>query len=151
MIHYQLCCGQGHEFDGWFAGSVAFETQAEHNLISCPTCAGTDITRALMAPSIPRKGREITILPPEPAAPEPAKTAMALPDGVRAALQKIRAEVEKNCEYVGESFAAEARKIHHGEAEARGIYGESTPEEVEALAEDGIEIAQIPWLPRTDS
>jgi hypothetical protein len=149
MIHYQLCCGQGHEFDGWFAGSTAFEVQAEQNLISCPVCAGTDVRRALMAPQLARKGREIFAPPPEPA--PPAKTAMALPDGVRAALQKLRVEIEKNCDYVGENFAAEARKIHEGEAEPRGIYGESTPEEVEALADDGIEIAQIPWLPRTDA
>jgi len=149
MIHYQLCCGQGHEFDGWFAGSAAFEAQAEDGLISCPVCAGTDVTRALMAPRLARKGRDIAIIPDEPK--PPVKTAAALPDGVRAALQKLRAEIETHCDYVGENFAAEARKIHEGEAEPRGIYGESTPEEVEALADDGIEIAQIPWLPRTDA
>ena len=74
-----------------------------------------------------------------------------IPDAVRAALQKLRAEVETNCDYVGTDFAEEARRIHHGEAKARGIYGESTQEEAEALADEGINIAQIPWVPRTDS
>jgi hypothetical protein len=74
-----------------------------------------------------------------------------MPDQVRAALLKLRAEVEKNCDYVGPEFANEARRIHNGEAPARGIYGESTEAEVEALEDDGIGVAQIPWLPRADS
>lgn len=79
------------------------------------------------------------------------KAGIALPDRVRAALQRLRADVERNCDYVGNGFAEEARRIHNGEAKVRGIYGESTPEQAEALAEDGIEVARIPWLPRADS
>jgi hypothetical protein len=74
-----------------------------------------------------------------------------MPDGVRAALQQLRREVEKNCDYVGPDFAQEARRIHNGEAPPRGIYGESTDADSEALADDGINIARIPWVPRTDS
>jgi len=160
MIHYQLRCADGHEFDGWFAGSAAFETQAERRLIACPICAGTSVSRALMAPGIARKGRVIEHEPvlqaPAAAASAPQDVAKAaaggvMPDAVRAVLTKLRAEVEKNCDYVGNNFAAEARKIHNGEAEPRGIYGESTPDQVEALADDGINVAQIPWLPRADS
>jgi hypothetical protein len=93
---------------------------------------------------------------PEPpaAAPAPAPAAAAggvIPDAVRGMLTKLRTEIEKNCDYVGPNFAAEARKIHNGEAEPRGIYGETSPAEAEALADDGIEIASIPWLPRADS
>jgi hypothetical protein len=73
-----------------------------------------------------------------------------LPDQMRAMLQRMRAEVEKRCDYVGPSFAEEARKIHSGAAEPRGIYGEATPEQAEALADDGIEVARIPWVPRAD-
>ncbi len=65
-------------------------------------------------------------------------------------LQRMRAEVEKRCDYVGPGFAEEARRIHNGESEARGIYGEATPEEAERLADDGIEVASIPWVPRAD-
>lgn len=74
----------------------------------------------------------------------------ALPDGMRAMLQRMRAEVEKRCDYVGNEFAAEARRIHTGESEKRGIYGEATPAEAERLADDGIDVAQIPWVPRAD-
>ena len=74
-----------------------------------------------------------------------------MPDHVRAMLQRMRAEVEKNCDYVGEQFADEARKIHRGESDRRGIYGETTPEQVEKLSDEGIEVAAIPWLPRADS
>jgi hypothetical protein len=155
MIHYQLRCVGEHAFDGWFKDSTGFETQAAAGLISCPSCGSTAVTRALMAPSIPRKGREVMAPAPEPepeAMPvgEP-KAGGVIPDAVRAALHKLREEVEKNCDYVGPDFAAEARRIHNGEAEPRGIYGESSTDEAEALEEDGIAFAHIPWVPRSDS
>ena len=62
--------------------------------------------------------------------------------------KKVRAEVEKNCEHVGDRFAEEARKIHYGESDKRGIYGQTTEEEATALAEEGIEFGRLPWLPR---
>ena len=65
-------------------------------------------------------------------------------------LQRIRAEVERTSEYVGPTFADEARRIHRGESDKRNIYGESTPEQAEALADEGIEISRIPWVPRAD-
>ena len=153
MIHYQLHCAAAHEFDGWFKDSDAFERQAKRGLISCPVCSETKVERALMAPGIPRKGRtKVVEAAPEPL-PEPAQPIAGgvIPDAVRAALQKLRGEVEKNCDYVGNDFAEEARRIHHGEAEPRGIYGESSDEESEELADEGIGIARIPWVPRTDS
>ena len=73
-----------------------------------------------------------------------------MPDHVRAVFQRLRAEVEQNCDYVGDSFADEARRIHNGESDRRGIYGETTPDEAEALAEEGIEVSSIPWVPRAD-
>jgi hypothetical protein len=73
-----------------------------------------------------------------------------MPDHVRAMLQRLRAEVEKNCDYVGDGFADEARRIHRGDSDRRGIYGEASPTDAEALADEGIEIAHIPWVPRAD-
>jgi hypothetical protein len=70
---------------------------------------------------------------------------------LREMLRALRRQVEANCDYVGEGFAEEARKIHDGEAEARGIYGEATTEQIEALTDDGIEIGQLPWVPLGDS
>jgi len=156
MIHYQLCCDADHEFDGWFKDSDNFDRQAARRLINCPFCASTKIRRALMTPGIRKKAgidSEGAAAAPAPQPPQLSrrKAGGIMPDQVRAALLKLRAEVEKNCDYVGPDFAEEARRIHNGEAEPRGIYGESTEAEAEALADDGIEIAQIPWLPRADS
>ncbi|MDE8348004.1 MAG: DUF1178 family protein [Acidocella sp.] len=159
MIHYQLICAGSHEFDGWFKDSENFERQARRGLILCPICASTKVDRALMAPRLRKKGRVIDHDPQPKVSATPAmvestplqSTAGMIPDQVRAVLHKLRAEVEKNCDYVGNEFATEARKIHHGEAKPRGIYGESTEAEAEALADDGIDVARIPWLPRADS
>jgi hypothetical protein len=112
-----------------------------------------------MAPRLNKRGRSVdrvidheTQAEAPPPIPAPAPVAGGvLPDQVRAVLHKLRAEVEKNCDYVGNEFATEARKIHSGEAEPRGIYGETTDDEAEALADDGIDVARIPWLPRADS
>jgi hypothetical protein len=147
MIHYQLRCDAAHEFDGWFVNSEGFESQARRGLISCPVCADTHVTRALMTPGISRKGEQETA---QPAPASPAAGGM-IPDAVRAALQRLRHEVEAHCEYVGTDFAEEARRIHHGESERRGIYGESSEEDATALVEEGIDIARIPWVHRTDS
>ena len=87
---------------------------------------------------------------PVPAAepPEMAALSKKMPKELREALLKVRAEVEKNCEHVGTKFAEEARKIHYGESDKRGIYGETTDKEAEALAEEGIEFGRLPWIPR---
>lgn len=73
-----------------------------------------------------------------------------MPAMLRAALQRMRAEVERNCDHVGLRFAEEARAMHRGEAPERAIYGDTTPDQAEALADEGIEVARIPWLPRAD-
>ena len=138
MIHYQLRCDAGHEFDGWFRDSAGFEAQAGAGLVACPQCGLTKVRRALMTPRIPRKGREVVDVPggEPPPPPVPAAAGGVLPDAVRAALHKLRDEVESHCDYVGSDFAEEARRIHYGEAEA--------------LEEEGITFARIPWAPRND-
>jgi hypothetical protein len=155
MIHYQLRCAAAHEFDGWYKDSAAFERLSKAGLVECPHCGGTEVGRALMAPAI-AKGRAE---PPPPAlkpeAPPTAEpgTRMAagpMPAQLFAMLQRMRAEIERNCDYVGPDFAEEARKMHRGESEARGIYGEATESEAEALAEEGVDVARIPWVPRAD-
>lgn len=146
MIHYDVICGTGHKFDGWFPSSTGFEIQSKQGLIACPICADTKITRALMAPSVPRKGNAIAPVPQEPALLALPAAGGVLPDSVRTAMRHMRQLVEVHCDHVGTNFAEEARRIHYGEAAPRGIYGESTAEEAEALADEGIEIAQIPWI-----
>ncbi len=158
MIHYQLICSQDHPFDGWFRDSATFDSQAKSGLVACPSCGDSVVHRALMAPAIGRRrapARTAPIVADAPAPPvatgsQPVVTGAVLPDQVRALLQRMRADVERTCEHVGTKFAEEARAIHNGESESRGIYGETTPEQAEALADDGIEIARIPWIPRAD-
>ena len=157
MIHYDLQCNAEHRFDGWFKDSASFDRQAAHGLLECPICGATKVARALMAPSVPKKGRALVPVPETPPANSPpsppAPVAVAgerMPDQIRAMLMRMRHEVERNCDYVGEEFADEARRIHNGESTRRGIYGEATSDDVEALADDGIEVARIPWLPRAD-
>lgn len=155
MIHYNLRCAQDHTFDGWFASSASFDKQAKRGLVECPACGDTKVERALMAPAV---STSKAIAPVEPAPTEkpaaPPVPVMAgggrIPAQLVGLLQKLRAEVEKNCDYVGPDLAEEARRIHRGEAEERGIYGEATADEAEALADEGIELRQIPWVPRAD-
>jgi hypothetical protein len=154
MIHYQLRCGQLHGFDGWFKDSASFERQAKRGLIECPECGGTDVERALMAPALAkRESLPVPVATPEPpasVAPSEKMATVRLPAQVLAVLQRMRAEVEKNCDYVGPDFADQARAMHRGEVEAKSIYGESSEEEAESLAEEGIAVAKIPWVPRAD-
>jgi hypothetical protein len=159
MIHYTLQCRQGHGFDGWFRDSAAFDAQAAAGFVECPTCGDKQVTRALMTPAVGRKGNRAPVAAPAPepattpaeaAPPAAVKGGQGLPDHLRAMLQHLRTEVERNCDYVGEKFADEARRMHRGESEQRGIYGETTPDEAEALADEGIEVERIPWVPRAD-
>lgn len=153
MIHYQLQCGAGHEFDGWFKSSASFDRQAARGLLECPRCGVAEVSRALMAPRIAGKPIAQDAAAPEPAAEPGSGTAVAgrMPDALRATLARLRTEVEARCDYVGSDFATEARRIHDGAVPSRSIYGEASEADAEALAEDGIEIARIPWVPRADS
>ena len=165
MILYRLRCSKGHEFDSWFKDSKAYERQEKKSLIGCAVCGDAKVTRALMAPRLGTKGNKLTtavtpaVGPVEaPAAASPpevqqaqqqmAALARQMPKELREALVKVRSEIEKNCEHVGDKFAEEARKIHYGESDKRGIYGETTDKEAEALADEGIEFGRLPWVPR---
>jgi hypothetical protein len=165
MILYRLRCSKGHEFESWFRDSKTYERQEKKSVIGCAVCGDTEVTRAIMAPHIGKKGKAEGDAPAEAAPPAPlaesapgpspgptaqqmAALARKMPEELREALLKVRAEVEKNCEHVGDKFAEEARKIHYGESDKRGIYGETTDKEAEALAEEGIEFGRLPWIPR---
>ena len=157
MILYRLRCSKGHEFDSWFKDSKSYERQEKKSLIGCAVCGDARIGRAIMAPRIGKGGQAVDAEMPAAPAPAPmpapeqqqmAALAKHMPKELREALLKAREQVEKNCEHVGEQFAEEARKIHYGESDKRGIYGETTDKEAEALAEEGIEFGRLPWVPR---
>lgn len=151
MIHYRLRCADGHEFEGWFRGSAAFDSQAQSGFLSCPHCGTARVERALMAPAVRTRASAPPAEAAPAASPEPANTpAVPLPDELRAVLQRVRAHVEANCENMGDGFGAEALRIHRGEAPVRGIYGNSSEAEREALAEEGVEVVRVPWVSRAD-
>jgi hypothetical protein len=132
MIRYELRCRSDHAFEGWFRDSAGFDEQASSGELSCPVCGDSDIGKAPMAPSVVRGGR-------------------SAPADPMTVLRALRRAVETNCEHVGERFAEEARRIHYGEAESRGIYGSASREETAALEDEGIEVSAIPWVPATDA
>ena len=137
MIRFSLACHNEHSFDGWFRNSEDFEKQKKRGLIACPDCGSTGVEKALMAPSV-STGRKRE------------KVALAMDAEQKKALAQLKALSEKlreNADYVGDKFAEEARKIHFGETDPRGIYGEATPEEAKGLAEDGVEFMPLPVFP----
>jgi hypothetical protein len=157
MILYRLRCSKGHEFESWFKDSKTYERQEKKSLIGCAVCGDAKVARAIMSPRIGKGGDKVEVAAPPAPTPAPtpsgeqqkmAALARSMPKELREALLKVRAEVEKTCEHVGDRFAEEARKIHYGESDKRGIYGETTDEEATALAEEGIEFGRLPWIPR---
>jgi hypothetical protein len=137
MIHLALRCEHDHAFDGWFRNSEDFEKQKKSGLVSCPSCGSSSVDKALMAPSV-STGRK------------KEKMALAMNAAQKKAMAELKALTEKmreNADYVGDKFAEEARKIHFGEADQRGIYGEATAEEAKSLAEDGVEFMPLPVIP----
>jgi hypothetical protein len=136
MIHYTLTCDQNHQFESWFQSSAAYEKLRDAGQVSCVTCGSTKVRRSPMAPSI-SKGAEA----PKGALTQPRSEA-------EEAMAALRRKVEENSDYVGLSFAREARAMHAGEAPERSIYGEAKPDEAKALIEDGIPVAPLPFLPK---
>lgn len=135
MIRYALSCGAGHAFEGWFGGSDDFEDQSARGLVSCPMCGSPEVRKQIMAPAVvTSKGK---------AGPPPGPSREMMMEMV----SHIRRHVEDNFDYVGDTFAREARAIHEGRSEERGIYGEATPEEARALLEDGVPVAPLPQAP----
>ncbi len=140
MIVYRLICGNEHEFEAWFRDSTACDTQIAEGKVVCPHCGDISARKSLMTPNVAPKGAD-----------SPADKPSARRAAMMRELRELRRKVEENCDYVGPRFAEEARRIHYGEAESHAVYGETTPDEARALAEEGIEFGRIPWVPRLDS
>lgn len=127
MIRYELLCRNDHSFEGWFQSSAAYDEQRKLRKVTCPVCGSAKVEKQIMAPSLGKK------------------SAQQQAEDVRA---KMQSYVEDNCEYVGERFPEEARRIHYGETDPRGIYGEASDEEASELAEEGVRVAKLPWRKR---
>ena len=143
MIRYDLMCDKGHAFDGWFRDSLGFDEQTAGGLVSCSLCGSAKVEKQLMVPGIPARSNRKTAAPQKMVAGPVDPRVQMMMDMVRG----MRREVEANADYVGDRFAEEARRIHYAETEKRGIYGEATPDEAEALIDEGIEVHPLPRLP----
>jgi hypothetical protein len=136
VIRYALLCERGHEFEGWFGASADFDDQQARGLVECPVCASKAVRKAIMAPAVAGTKRR--------ARDQSAAESQAM---MMEAMSRIRRHVEENFDDVGDAFASEARAIHEGRSEERGIYGEATPTEVKALVADGVPVAPLPPEP----
>ncbi len=136
MIRYTLACALDHEFEGWFGASADFDDQSARGLIGCPVCGSTDVRKAIMAPAVvgAKKGDV------SPSTAEHHAMVMQ-------AMEAVRDHVETHFDDVGDTFASEARAIHEGRSEQRGIYGQASPKEVKDLVEDGVPVLPMPPKP----
>jgi hypothetical protein len=135
MILFDLRCKDGHAFEAWFRDSAAYDDQAAAGDLACPVCGNAEVSKALMAPAVNSRPK--------------------IDAGQAAELMRVwrgvQSHIEKNFDHVGPKFAEEARKMHHGETAKRSIYGEATKVEAKELRDEGIDVNQIPWLPRHDA
>lgn len=148
MLVLNLACDQGHGFEGWFGSAMYFDQQRERGLLSCPMCSSQQVSRR---PSAPRLNLSGSARDDNPSAPGPSMPASAstpaqqeLPIQLQRRLMQAVRQVMAQTEDVGERFAEEARRIHYGESQQRGIRGQTSSEEARALAEEGIEVLALP-------
>ena len=136
MIRYRLHCVKGHEFEAWFSSSAAYDAQAQSQQVCCPECDGREVVKAVMAPNVALRGAELGAANAQDKAP----TVVHL-------MREVRRGLLANAVDVGQRFPEEARKIHYGETDRRGIAGVASGDEARALIDEGIEILMLPALP----
>ena len=151
MIRYALKCDQGHVFESWFQNAAAFDGLKAGGHVTCPTCGSSAVEKSLMAPKV-RPARKAAPAPAEPTPGPQGDTPVAAPSPeLEQAIAEMRAKVEAESDYVGDSFAKEARAMHLGDTPERSIYGEAKPDEARALIEDGVPVLPLPFRPTRKS
>tara|TARA_Y100001970_G_C13823118_1_gene645901 strand:- start:20 stop:442 length:423 start_codon:yes stop_codon:yes gene_type:complete len=140
MIKYNLKCKNKHEFESWFSNSKEFEKLRSKKMIECIYCKSKQVEKSIMSPLVLNKE-------------DKAEKVKPLEDfkKVQTELVKLRKFVEKNFENVGKDFSREVRNVYYDNRKNKNIYGEATPEEAEELKEEGIEVASIPWVDKSDN
>ena len=138
MIKYNLTCKCGKSFESWFVSSSGFDSLCKKKLIKCIYCGSLLVKKSVMAPNLPSKSNKVF-----------KKT--KLEKNIKKQLLDVRKYIEKNCKNVGENFTREARSIHYDKKTSQGIYGKATPEETSELLEEGIEVATIPWINKSEN
>ena len=147
-----LRCAAGHAFEGWFVSEDDYGSQRERGLLDCPVCGNAEVVRLPSAPRLNLSGARAPASAPTPAtggeAAAPATVTSLVDTSLHGAIAQrfveAVAEVLKNTEDVGTRFAEEARRIHYGETDPKAIRGQATPQEREALADEGIEVFTLP-------
>ena len=157
MIKYSLVCERDHEFESWFKDSGAFEALTAGDGLSCPRCGSVHVRKALMAPSVRRRGEQqsLTTVKADDVADLATSTRSPSMEGptderehtMRDAMRALHRKMMAMSDDVGRAFPEEARRIHEGEKPARAIRGEATPDEVRSLLDDGIDLLPIPASP----
>jgi hypothetical protein len=139
MIVYDLCCDEGHRFEGWFGSSDDFAVQRQRGLVACPRCGSTAVDKAPMAPAVPKKGNQrVEAKRPVSGGSVPPEAAAMLQR-----LAEMQAETLKTSTWVGEAFAEQSRAIHYGEREPEAIHGQASAIEARDLVDEGITIAPL--------
>ena len=138
MIKYNLICKCGETFESWFLSSSEFDSLCKKKLIKCIYCESFHVKKSVMAPNLPRKSNKIS-------------KKNKLEKNIKKQLLNFRKYIEKNCKNVGDNFTQEARRIHYDKKTSKGIYGKATPEETSELLEEGIEVATIPWIDKSEN
>ena len=138
MIKYNLICNCGKTFESWFSSSSEFDSLCKKKIVKCIYCNSSLVKKTVMAPSLASKSNKIL-----------QKT--KLEKDIKKQLLNFRKYVEKNCKNVGDKFTQEARSIHYDKKTSQGIYGRATPEETSELLEEGIEVATVPWVDKSEN
>jgi len=130
MIRFNLKCDQDHAFESWFQSGAAFDKLADAGMISCTTCGSVKVTKSIMAPAVSTSSQ------------------ITAPKAQEAEIAALRDQVEKNADYVGDTFAKEARDMHDGTKPERAIYGSANLTEAKKLVDDGVPVVPLPFMPR---
>lgn len=138
MIKYHLTCECGRKFESWFSSSLEYDSLRKKKFINCIYCNSTSIEKSIMSPNLPTKSNKIT-------------KKNNLERKVSEQLSELKKYIEKNCKNVGDNFTQEARSIHYDKKKSKGIYGKASPEETNELLEEGIEVATIPWIDKSEN
>jgi len=138
MIKFNLTCKCGETFESWFSSSEEYVSLSKKKLIKCIYCDSSSVKKSIMAPNLSSKSNKKVDKEKE------------FKD-IKKQLLKFRRYIEKNCVNVGDNFAQEARNIHYDKKTSKGIYGQATPEEASELEEEGIDVATIPWVNKSDN
>lgn len=144
-----LRCALQHSFEGWFASEDDYQSQLARGLVECPVCADTTIAKMPTAPRLNLGAASSAAAAPREEAPQGSAPTVPVPvdpqaQQVQAALWKMARHIIANTEDVGPRFAEESRKIHYGESAERGIRGQASRAETEALLEEGIAVMPLP-------